>query len=113
MAEVHKKRLKIGVKIPTLFGQEIEMKNQVKNLGIILDCKLNWNILRPDWSYFCSLAMSESNRKIVEPESKSCVLDIHTDYQTHLYICMCDMVGESASRKRHLHDRPLTEKLKN
>jgi hypothetical protein len=82
LTEVHKKRLKISVKIPTLFSQEIELKNQVKNLGVILDSKLNWNRLRPVEATIApwQSKWSESNRKIVEPESKTCVLDIgYTD----------------------------------
>jgi hypothetical protein len=38
----NKKKL-VGVKKPILFGKELQLKNQVKYLGVILDEKLNWN----------------------------------------------------------------------
>jgi hypothetical protein len=34
----------VGFKKPILFGTELQLKNQVKYLGVILDEKLNWNI---------------------------------------------------------------------
>jgi hypothetical protein len=33
----------VGFKKPTLFGMELQLKNQVKYLGVILDETLNWN----------------------------------------------------------------------
>jgi hypothetical protein len=38
----NKKKL-VGVKKPILFGKELQLKNLVKYLGVILDEKLNWN----------------------------------------------------------------------
>jgi ribonuclease HI len=32
-----------GYKTPIIFGKELELQNQVKYLGVILDSKLNWN----------------------------------------------------------------------
>jgi hypothetical protein len=32
----------VGFKRPILFGTELQLKNQVKYLGVILDEKLNW-----------------------------------------------------------------------
>jgi hypothetical protein len=33
----------VGFKKPILFGTELQLKNQVKYLEVILDEKLNWN----------------------------------------------------------------------
>jgi hypothetical protein len=33
----------VGFKKPTLFGTELQFKNQVKYLGVIRDEKHNWN----------------------------------------------------------------------
>jgi hypothetical protein len=33
----------VGCKKPVLFGTELQLKNQVKYLGVILHEKLNWN----------------------------------------------------------------------
>jgi hypothetical protein len=33
----------VGFKKPILFGMELQLKNPVKYLGVILDQKLNWN----------------------------------------------------------------------
>jgi hypothetical protein len=38
-----KNRKLVGFKKPTLFGTELQFKNQVKYLGVIRDEKLNWN----------------------------------------------------------------------
>jgi hypothetical protein len=37
----NKRKLK-GFKKPILFGTELQLKNKVKYLGVILDEKLNW-----------------------------------------------------------------------
>jgi hypothetical protein len=47
----------VGFKKPILFGTELQMQNQVKYLGVILDEKLNWNRM--------------------QKATEGCVLDIH------------------------------------
>jgi hypothetical protein len=39
---VKNRYLKVFIK-PKLFATELELQNRVKNLGVILDSKLNWN----------------------------------------------------------------------
>jgi hypothetical protein len=34
----------VNFKKPILFGTELQLKNQVKYLGVILDEKINWNM---------------------------------------------------------------------
>jgi hypothetical protein len=55
----------VGFKKPILFRTKLQLKNQVKYLGVILDEKLNWNS-----------HMSKSDRKNMGTETKSCVLDV-------------------------------------
>jgi hypothetical protein len=82
----------VGFKKPILFGTELQLKNQVKYLGVILDEKLNWNS-------HIDHRMSKSDRENVGTETKGCVLDIHLGGETHFDLRCLTVMEKSVTNK--------------
>jgi hypothetical protein len=73
----------VGFKKPMLFGTELQLKNQVKYLGVILDEKLNWNShIDHRMLKVTILAMSKGDRENMVTETTGGVLDKHVGSAT-------------------------------
>jgi hypothetical protein len=60
----------VGFKKPILFGTELQWKNQVKYLGVILDEKLNWNSHIDHRMQKATIAFWQCRRENTETETK-------------------------------------------
>jgi hypothetical protein len=79
---------------------EIELKKEVKYLGVILDSKLNWNSHIETRLEKATIA----RMKITGPENKSCVLESYGDCQTHLsYAWVIGWSGQISEFKIEIH----------
>jgi Reverse transcriptase (RNA-dependent DNA polymerase) len=81
---------------PTLCVEELELQNQVKYLGVILDSKLNWN------NHICvkqPLPYGNVGEQLerLGIETKGCILDIHFGSETHSDI-RCHNLVEKATQ---------------
>jgi hypothetical protein len=85
----HNRKL-MGFKNRIRFGTELQLKNQAKYLGFILDEKLNW-------SSHIDHRMQKGDRENMGIETKGCVLDIHFGGETDFDL-RCLTVVENASQ---------------
>jgi hypothetical protein len=90
-------RKKVGFKKLLLFGTELQLKNQVKYLEVILDGKLNWNSHIDLRMQKTTIAFWQCRRENMGTETKGCVLDIHFGGETDFDLRCLTMV-ENASQ---------------
>jgi hypothetical protein len=76
----------VGFLKPILIGTELQLRNQVKYLGVVLDKKLNWNSSSIDHRMHCLLEMSKGDRQNMGTETK---LDINFGCETHFDLPCC------------------------
>jgi hypothetical protein len=76
----------VGFKKPILFETELQLKNQVKYLGVILDEILNWNSHIDHRMQKATISFWQCRRAIGKTcglKAKVGVLDIHFGGETH------------------------------
>jgi hypothetical protein len=80
----------------------LQLKNQVKYLGVILDEKLSWNSHddhRMQKANITFWQMSKGDRKNMETDTEGCVLDIHFGGETHFDLRCLTVVEKSVTNK--------------
>jgi hypothetical protein len=77
-----------------LFGTELQLKNQLKYLGVILYEKPNWNSHNDQRMQKATIAFWKCRREIMGTETK-CVLDIHFGGETHFDLRCLTVVEKS------------------